>query len=258
MKNFVTLLLVLSFLVISGCTSTSQIKQTLQDNPDLIFDAIEKNPQKFAEVMQKVQESQQALAAAEAEKQMKEQLDKDLKNPKEAEVGPDRATLGSVTAPIRIIEYSDFQCPYCQRGFETVEALKEKYKGQIFFVLKHLPLEFHPLALPAAKRFEAIAMQDSKKAYAFHDEVFRNQQVFTSKGETYLDQVAKKLKVNVAKMKKDMNSKEVLDRIASDKAEASKFGIQGTPGYLVNGITVKGAYPQSYFEQIILATKQRS
>jgi protein-disulfide isomerase len=247
-----------SLLIVAGCTSTSQIKQTLEENPDLIFEAIAKNPQKFAEVMHKVQEDQQEAAAAQAEKQAKAQMESELKNPKHAEIGPDRATLGSLTAPIRIIEYSDFQCPYCQKGFQTVEALKEKYKDQIFYVLKHLPLDFHPLALPAAKRFEAIALQDPKKAYLFHDEVFRNQDKFTSKGESFLDEVAKKLKINVAKMKKDMNSKEVLERLAADKAEAEKFGIQGTPGYIVNGVTIRGAYPQSYFEQVIEATKKKS
>jgi len=149
------------------------------------------------------------------------------------------------------VEYSDFQCPYCQRGFGTVEEVRRKYGNKIRFVLKHLPLDFHGMAMPAAKRFEAIARQSDEKAYAFHDEVFANQERLVAEGEKFLDATAEKVGANVAKMKKDMESQDVRKTIQADMDEARKFGFSGTPGFIVGGVSLRGAYPAVRFEEII-------
>ncbi|MBI4405297.1 MAG: thioredoxin domain-containing protein, partial [Deltaproteobacteria bacterium] len=153
--------------------------------------------------------------------------------------------------PIVVVTYSDFQCFYCKKGFETIEQLRNKYKGKIVFVFKHLPLSVHPWAMPAAKRFEAIALQNPQKAYLYHDELFKNQESIESGGESFLDETAKKLKVDMAKMKKDMESDSVQKQIDADMAEAKSFGIEGTPGFIVMGVSLKGAYPIETFEYVI-------
>ena len=150
-----------------------------------------------------------------------------------------------------IVEYSDFQCPYCRRGFEVMNEVSQKYGPKIRFLYKNLPLPMHPMSMPAAKRFEAIALQNPKKAYQYHDEVFSHQDQLNSGGEKFLDSVAKKLGVDMAKMKTDMNSDKVNDRIHADMAEAEKFGISGTPGFLVGGVSIRGAYPFPAFQEII-------
>ncbi|MBM4303775.1 MAG: thiol:disulfide interchange protein [Deltaproteobacteria bacterium] len=184
---------------------------------------------------------------AKAEQAQKEE---EFKNPKTPEMPGDRAVMGDRKALIKLFVYSDFQCPYCKRGYETVEELKKKYGSKLVVMFKHLPLPFHPMAKPAAQRFEAIALQSTKKAYAFHDEIFKDQEGL-SRGEEFLDEKVKKVGANVAKVKKDMTSAKVQKRIEADQAEAQKYGIQGTPGFVVAGITVKGAYPLQTFEEII-------
>jgi protein-disulfide isomerase len=178
------------------------------------------------------------------------QREEELKNPKNPEIGSDRAILGNRNAPIKIFVYSDFQCPYCKKGFETVEELKKKYGSKLMVMFKHLPLPFHPMAMPAAKRFEAIALQSSKKAYAFHDEVFKNQSGLSG-GEAFLDEMVKKSGADVARVKKDLESPKVQQHIQADQEEARKYNIQGTPGFVVAGVTVKGAYPLQTFVEII-------
>jgi protein-disulfide isomerase len=178
------------------------------------------------------------------------QREEELKNPKNPEMGKDRAVLGNRAAPIKLFVYSDFQCPYCKRGYENVEELRKKYGSKIVVMFKHLPLPFHPMALPAAKRFEAIALESSKKAYQFHNELFINQQGLSG-GEEFLDGLVKKVGADLAKVKKNMDSPAVVKNIEADKAEAQKYGIQGTPGFVVAGITVKGAYPVETFVEII-------
>lgn len=202
--------------------------------------------QQFMQMMQQ--------RAQEAEKE------EEFKNPKKPKLDPSRAVYGNRAAKIQIIEYSDFQCPYCKKGAEILNEVKEKYKGKIMVQFKNLPLPFHPYAMPASKVFEAIALQDAKKAYAFHDAVFASQESL-SQGDSFLFEVAKKVGADVERVKKDMNSDKVKKRIDEDMEEAKKFGIQGTPGFLVMGVSVKGAYPKEEFFSIIekrLASSKKS
>ena len=114
---------------------------------------------------------------------------------------------------------------------------------------KHLPLPSHPLALPAAKYYEAIGFQNAKKAQQFHDKVFENQGQLRSGGEKYLKQIAQELQVKISSLEKDMKKAEEV--VKEDEAEAKKFGFSGTPGFLVGGITVSGARSYDHFKQII-------
>src|SRR5690606_15625985 len=103
------------------------------------------------------QKAQQS-AAKNQERQEQEQLSAAIKKPLKPEIRTDEAVSGPSTAPITLVVYSDFECPYCSRGSETVSALLQKYAGKIRFVYKHLPLDFHPHARMAAQYFEAIKM----------------------------------------------------------------------------------------------------
>jgi protein-disulfide isomerase len=161
------------------------------------------------------------------------------------------AAQGPKDAPITIVEYSDFECPYCSRGYRTIQEVKEKYKGKIRFVFKHLPLDFHPMAMPAAQYFEAIALQSPEKAYKFHDYVFENQDKLKTGKEKFLDEAARKAGADLAKVKTDMKSDTVMKRIEADMEEAKQFGISGTPGFIINGVSLRGAYPADKFAEII-------
>lgn len=159
-------------------------------------------------------------------------------------------------APLTLVEYSDFECPFCARGFNTVQELREKYGKKLCFVYKHLPLSFHPMAMPASQYYEAIRIQSPDKAWEFHDRIYKDQRKLQN-GESFLKSLAKDLKVDMKKLEKDMKSEKVQKRIDEDMAEAAKYGFQGTPGFLLNGIPVKGAYPTQHFEQLISELEKR-
>lgn len=237
---------------VAGCSSSpSQLQKTIEDHPEIVFSAIEKHPDQFMEVVQKASRAGQAKAQENAEKEEKARMDAELKNPLQPALPEDRAYRGATTAPVMVVEYSDFQCPFCKRGFNTVEEVRQKYGDKIRFLYKNLPLPMHPMAIPAAKHFEAIALQSAEKAYKFHDEVFKNQDKLSSDGEKFLDATAKKVGANMAKMKADMEGETVKARMAADQEEAKKFGIEGTPGFVVAGVSIKGAYPLQTFSEII-------
>lgn len=249
----ISYLLVLGMVaIVVGCAPTaSQLKDVLEKNPDILTNAIEKNPGPIMDALQKAAQEAQKGARDREQEEMAKAREEEFKNPKKPVVEEDRIFRGKADAPILLVEYSDFQCPFCARGYSTVEEVRKKYGDKIKFVFKHLPLNFHPLAEPAAKRFEALALQSPEKAWKFHDEVFENQAKLNDGGEKWLDQIAKKVGGDISKMKKDMESDKVKARIKADVEEANSFGIQGTPGFIVGGVTLKGAYPLPEFEKII-------
>ena len=248
MKNILTIFGIL--LLASGCVNKDQLKKTLVENPEMLFEVIEKNPDKFLEVVNKAARDAQAKARERQAKDEENRLEDEFKNPKKPKVEGEYF-LGDKGAAITIVEYSDFECPYCSRGYDVVKRVKEVYGDKIKFIYKHLPLDFHPKAMPAAKYFEAIAMQDTKKAFKFHDEIFENQSKLKSEGVKFMETTAKNLGVNMSKLKKDLESEKVKSKIDEHIAEARKFGITGTPGFIINGVTLKGAYPFPEFKKII-------
>ena len=175
---------------------------------------------------------------------------KEFESPKNPLIRPDESIRGTKGAPLVLVEYSDFECPYCTRGLNTVQALLKKYDGKLQFIYKHLPLDFHPNAMLASQYYEAVRMQNEEKAFKFHDEIFRKQRQL-KKGEKFLKPLAKGLGVDMGRLAKDIKSDKVKKRIQQDIEEAAKFGFQGTPGFLINGISVRGAYPPEHFDKII-------
>ncbi len=237
-------------LCLSGCMSEKQLKETLKKNPEILIDTIKENPVKFVEALQEAAQSARAEMGKKREAEEKIKFEKSFENPLKPVIRKNEAIRGPKNAPLVLIEYSDFECPYCTKGFKTVEELRKKYGEKIQFIYKHLPLSFHDKAMISAQYFEALRLQDSEKAFAFHDEIFKNQGKLRL-GTKFLDSLVKQVGGDLAKVKKDINSEEVTSKIAEDQKEAASFGMQGTPGFLLNGIPVKGAYPTSYFEMIV-------
>ena len=83
-----------------------------------------------------------------------------------------RIVRGNPAAPVTIVEFTDFQCPYCSAGAQTLSAMMKKYEGKVKLTVRHYPLPFHPSALPAALYFEGIAVQSPEKAWQFYDALF--------------------------------------------------------------------------------------
>lgn len=263
MTHFFKIMAICSFIsiLLSGCISdkdfTERVKKVISDNPELVIEAVSKKPKEFVAVLQKSVRDAQANEAKVRREEEAKKLEKYYKEPLKPEIGKYESIRGNKSAPITLVMYSDFQCPFCVKGIQTVKQLMEKYGNKIRYIYKHLPLVSlgHNDAPLAAKYFEAIAMQSTQKAYKFHDELFANQRLVRMGGK-YFKKVAKKLKVNMGKLAKDLKSDRVKSKMESDKNEANKFEFRGTPGFLLNGIPIYGAYPYNYFESVISRLKK--
>jgi len=252
MKLSLLLAAAASTLILSSCATTpAQMSKMLEQHPEILTNAIEKNPDVFMASVQKAAQSAQMRAQENAAKESEARMEEELKNPLKPDINPKRASMGNPSAAITIVEYTDFQCPFCARGYATLEEVRKAYGNKVRVIVKNLPLPNHPLAMPAAKRFEALLMQNPEKGFAFYHEVFTNQKKLNSGGEKFLDSIAKKTGADMAKLQKDMNSETVRAIIEADMAEAEKFSISGTPGFIVDGVAVRGAYPFEMFKQIL-------
>ncbi len=251
-NKFLMSTLVLIAAAISACApSAKQLKEAIEKDPSIVFTAIEKHPDKFIEVVMKAQQEAQKVAADKAQEDEKKQRDEEFANPLKPSIDEARVIFGNKSAKITIVEYSDFQCPYCSRGYTTIQQVRKEYGDKVRILFKHLPLDFHPLAMPAAKYFESIAKQSHEKAEKFHDTIFENQGMLKEKGEKFFSETAKKLGVDMKKLEATLSDSAIQKAIEADMEEAKKFNMSGTPGFIINGVSLRGAYPFPAFKEII-------
>jgi len=251
-KNTQLILLSIAALALSACApSASQLKKAIENDPSIVFVAIEKAPDKFIEVVNKAAQDAQKKSQERAQEDEAKSRDAEFANPLKPDIDTPRVIFGKKDAPITIVEYSDFECPFCSRGYGTVKQVMEEYKDQVRVIFKHLPLDFHPLALPAAKYYEALARQGGDKAEKFHDLIFQNQGELKTKKEAFLKDSARKVGANMTQLNKDLEDPKIMEIINKDIEEARSFNITGTPGFIINGVSLRGAYPFPEFKSII-------
>ncbi|MEZ4445540.1 MAG: DsbA family protein [Polyangiaceae bacterium] len=155
---------------------------------------------------------------------------------------------GATPALVTLVEFTDFQCPFCGRVNPTLNALLEKHPQEVGLVLRNRPLSFHEDARPAAIAFLAAARQD--KGWALHDIMFDNRKDLQ---RDKLLGYAKELGLDMAKFEQDLDDPEVAAQVDADVEAAERAGAQGTPTIFVNGIGVRGARGADVFEPLVAA-----
>ena len=163
----------------------------------------------------------------------------------------DDAFLGDKNAPVTIIEFSDFECPFCARFYkQTLPQLQRAYidTGKVKLVYRDFPLSFHPNAQKAAEAAECVREQGGDEAYfKMHDAIFENQ---PSLSESNLKVWAQDLGYDIDSC---LDSDKFRSEVQKDFADGQAAGISGTPSFFINGQKLVGAQPFSAFQQIIEA-----
>lgn len=243
------LFVLLTQAVLAGEISRSDLKDALDKNPDILVEALKKEKKAVLEIVQEAAREAQARAQKEEEERDRKEFEESFNNPKKPKIGAKSLASGPRDAKYILVEYSDFQCPYCGRGWQTVQSLKKKYGKDLQFVYKHLPLSnIHPEAMTAAAWMQAASLQSMEKAFRFHDALYQNQ---SKLGLEFYKKTAAEMGLDAARLEKDAASPAVMASIQEDLAEAKEFGFSGTPGFLLNGVPVRGAYPLEHFEEIM-------
>ncbi len=146
---------------------------------------------------------------------------------------------GNKDAKVTLVEFSDFQCPYCSRHEPTMTQALTEYKDKIRVIYKHFPLEsIHPFARAAAEASECAAEQG--KFWEYHDELFNNQDKFAN---DYFGEAAKQLGLDTNKFNACVTTNKGKAKVDADYQQGIQAGVQGTPQTFVNGVGLSGAIP---------------
>lgn len=189
-------------------------------------------------------------AMAQRAKKEKERISQALRNRFDVPLDGSPAR-GPEDARVTIVEFSDFQCPFCARADKTMRRLKEERGGVVRMVFKHLPLDsVHPKARPAA--MAAMAAGEQGKFWEYRDILFERQGEWANgdAGKKFAE-YAGELGLDVEKFKADLSNDEYRERVEKDMELAKKLGARATPTFFVNGVRVEGAMDLDYFNELI-------
>lgn len=165
----------------------------------------------------------------------------------------DSPRKGPDDAPVTIVSFGDFACPFCAKGNATMDRVEAHYGDKIRIVHKHKPLPFHRHADPAARA--GVAAQGQGKFWEFHDALYAFGPKFDSED---LRTIAKEIGLDMQAFERDMSGQSAADRVEVDLALSMALGVNGTPAYFVNGRPMEGAYPEIHVRLLIEEELERA
>lgn len=226
-----------------------QLARTLKENPEILLDAIREIDVEVLNVLEQA-------ALKRRQQEIQQMQERERQNPLKPVVDPSRVLVGLPQAPITIVEYSDFQCPFCERLAGELDKALAQLGSQARMIFKHNPLRSHESAMTAAKLFEAVNMQDNNKQAArkLYHMLFANQDRLDELGEKGLLDLAVQAGAKLEATKQAMQSPEVQKRIEADMAEFRSFGFSGVPALVINGVSVRGAVSAEEILRIVRDT----
>ncbi len=160
----------------------------------------------------------------------------------------DDPSLGSVNAPLMIVEFADFQCPFSKQESSIVRELAAKYPDKIHVIFRDFPLsDIHPLAQTAAEA--AACAHEQGKFWEYHDRLFQNQSLLSSSSFV---QFARELNLDVSAFETCVASDRMGEEVLADYAAGVEAGVRGTPTFFINGNRIAGAIPKDVLEEMIV------
>lgn len=233
--------------LLTACTTTEIVERPIDDAVlnTKVLEVIRKNPAVIIEAVSNHQREQQ-IAQQKAEEAALAARLAQLDLAKVAEGSPTRGD-----GKLVIVEFSDFQCPFCARAQSTLDELMRKHGKDVTLVFKHLPIEqIHPEGIAAARA--AWAAQQQGRFWEYHDLLFKAQEQLGAQTYTAL---AKQLKLDIDRFERDRNGPAASAAVDRDLALANQLGIQGTPFFLINREPISGAVPLAQFEAALARAK---
>lgn len=219
-----------------------QVRKTLRENPQIVMDILKEHQDQVLKIVE-------SAARARHEKARRARIEREINHPLSPSLDPGRMYLGNKDAPITIVGYSDFTCHFCAEGYKTVRELLARHPKELRFLLKHSPNSEFSNKLSLA--FLAIGRQDPAKAWEYAGIVFKKQAELRKKRDAALNAILDGLHLDRKRLARDMKDPKLAAIVGGDAAEHHRFGFSGTPTYLIDGVSIRGAMPLAYFEEIL-------
>lgn len=158
----------------------------------------------------------------------------------------DAPIRGEARAPVTLVYFSDFECPFCVKGEQTIRDIEAANKGKVRVAFRHRPLPMHEHARLAAKA--SVAAERQGRFWEYHDILLQHRDALT---RADLEKYAATAKLDVARFARDLDDPAVEARVAADEREADRLGVKGTPTTFVNGQKITGAQPLNVFQSAV-------
>jgi protein-disulfide isomerase len=159
---------------------------------------------------------------------------------------------GPASAKVTIVEFSDFQCPYCAKATGEVKQILDKYPKDVHFLFKQFPLDIHSQAALAAEA--SLAAQAQGKFWEMHDKLYAN---FRSINKVRILEWAQELGLDMTRFKTDLDSHKYLARVMAEEKQGEDAGVEGTPTFYINGKKLNSAFEFATIEPVIQAEMKK-
>jgi predicted DsbA family dithiol-disulfide isomerase len=230
---------------------TSKVKDPTDDQLEVYYEGVQTD-QPFAAVRDKILETIRQRRIANARKEYLNSLRNQanlevlLASPSVDVALGDGPTRGTPNSPVLLIEFADYECPYCQKINADLKKLEAEYSGKVLFAFKDYPLPMHKHAQKASEAARCAGRQD--KYWEYHDLLFE-------KGSgleiSQLRDYARTLKLDTAKFDQCLDSDETAPAVKKDQEQGQKLGLTGTPSFFVNGHFFSGAATYAMLREIV-------
>ncbi|VVB56511.1 Thioredoxin [uncultured archaeon] len=158
-----------------------------------------------------------------------------------------RPTRGNASAPLQIVEFSDFECPYCEMAYGVVKQAEKDYGSQMSLTYMEFPLSIHPDAQKAAEAAECAYRQKPAAFWSYYDWMFTNRSLDVPSLKGYAGEIG----LNTTQFNACLDGGQAAAQVSADEAQGGANGVQGTPGFFINGLPIRGYLPYEQFKAVL-------
>jgi len=219
------------------------LRQALKKHPEILLDILLEHSETVLDIAQQGNHIRR-------KKTLESQWREDLKQPKSVATA-NRPVLGLADAPVTVIAFSDFTCAYCQQAAEVLDRILRDRPQDVKILFKHMPHGKDGPARLAAEYFVAAALQNDHAPWLLHNSFFAEQDKLTAEGQNFITKAAEQAGLDMKKLAADLKSKKISAIIDEDQADAKKLHVEGTPYFLINNLTIRGAVSYDIFHAAV-------
>ena len=229
-----------------GEALAAALRQILKEDPGIVLEILRAHRVEVFDIVREGLEDKQAEA---------QPIDEQIATPLVPVLDPSRPVLGPPEAPTVVVVYSDFLCHYCAEVSHSLGELMTRHSKKIRLYYKHNPLS--ESSREGARYFEALGRQNPDLAWGFYNEVYLHQRQIMEQGSVALDEIAVRIGADMTRLAQDLKDPVIDAVITADEAEAEKFGFDGAPAVVIDGVGLSGARTVEEYEAIAAQTENR-
>ena len=219
------------------------LRRALKHHPEIVLDVLREHSESVLDIAQ-------LGSNIRRKKNMENQWREDLKQHKNVATD-NRPVLGAANAPVTIVTFSDFTCTYCQQAAEVLDRIMSARPQDVKVIFKHMPYGKDSPARLAAEYFVAASLQNDHAPWLLYKRFFAEPEKLSAEAQNFTAKAAEQAGLNMKKLTADLKNKKVSAIIEEDMADAKRLNVEGTPYFLVNDLTVRGAVSYDLFNAAV-------